>query len=63
MNAIFSLNDFVLVDGDQLVTDSRKVAKHFEKQHAKVLRVFGNYSQRQATGAAPILASALKSMS
>lgn len=32
------LTDFVSPNGDHPVTDSRKVAKHFEKQHAKVLR-------------------------
>ncbi|MGS1028852.1 Rha family transcriptional regulator [Burkholderia glumae] len=32
------LTDFVSLDGDRPVTDSRKVAKQFGKQHGKVLR-------------------------
>ncbi|MCG9060124.1 Rha family transcriptional regulator [Laribacter hongkongensis] len=35
---ISNLNDFVMLAGDKIVTDSRKVAAHFTKQHAKVLR-------------------------
>lgn len=38
MDAISNLMDFVMVEGDQPMTDSRKVARHFGKQHAKVLR-------------------------
>lgn len=38
MNSISDLMDFVMVKGNHPVTDSRKVAKHFGKQHAKVLR-------------------------
>ena len=35
---IADFNDFVMLSGDKIVTESRRVAKHFGKQHAKVLR-------------------------
>lgn len=38
MNSISDLMDFVMVDGNQPMTDSRKVAKHFGKRHDNVLR-------------------------
>lgn len=38
MNPISNLSEFVMVAGNQPVTDSRKVAKHFGKRHDNVLR-------------------------
>lgn len=38
MNPISNLSDFVMVEGSQPVTDSRRVAKHYGKRHADVLR-------------------------
>lgn len=35
---ISNFNDFVMLAGDQIVTDSRRVAARFGKQHSKVLR-------------------------
>lgn len=35
-----NLTDFVMVDGDKLVTNSYAVAGHFGKRHAEVLRAF-----------------------
>lgn len=35
---IANFNNFVAMDGDRLVTDSRKVAQAFNKQHAHVMR-------------------------
>jgi len=40
--AMINFHDFVMMSGDKLVTDSRRVAKHFGKQHAKVLRAIRN---------------------
>ncbi len=34
---IYNLNDFVMLAGDKIVTDSRKVAEAFGKQHKHVL--------------------------
>lgn len=42
MNEISNFNNFVMMSGDKLVTDSRKVAKHFKKQHKDVLRAHDN---------------------
>ena len=38
MHTIDTLHDFVTLSGDQVVTDSRVVAKEFGKRHADVLR-------------------------
>ena len=38
----FNMQDFVTLDGDQLVTDSLLVAKHFKKQHRSVLHAIDN---------------------
>jgi Rha family phage regulatory protein len=38
MDQITNLNDFVTLAGDKLVTDSRRVADVFAKQHKNVLR-------------------------
>lgn len=32
------MSDLVTFDGNQVVTDSRSVAKHFEKEHRDVLK-------------------------
>lgn len=40
--SIESLLDFVMVEGREAVTDSRKVAKHFSKRHRDVLRAIRN---------------------
>ena len=40
--SINAFQDFVTLAGDKLVTDSRKVAKHFRKQHSKVMRAIRN---------------------
>ncbi|PRP68698.1 hypothetical protein BUE93_20750 [Chromobacterium amazonense] len=37
---VSSLNDFVMLAGDKIVTDSRRVAKAFKKQHKNVLRAY-----------------------
>lgn len=36
------LSEFVTLANDALVTDSRRVAKHFQKRHDNVLRAFDN---------------------
>lgn len=38
MNDVINFNDFVMLAGDKLVTDTRRVAKHFGKRHDDVLR-------------------------
>jgi len=35
---VLDSHEFVMLSGDELVTDSRKVAKHFGRQHRDVLR-------------------------
>lgn len=42
MNSIQAMQDFVMTAGSEVVTDSRKVAKHFGKRHDTVLRAFRN---------------------
>lgn len=42
MNQLSNLMDFVMVDGGQPVTNSRKVATHFGKRHRDVLRAIRN---------------------
>ncbi|MDO5611315.1 MAG: Rha family transcriptional regulator [Pseudomonadota bacterium] len=37
---IQTINDFVMMEGGNPVTDSRKVARHFGKPHKTVLRAF-----------------------
>jgi Rha family phage regulatory protein len=48
MKSIQNFNDFVMMTGDKPMTDSRKVAAHFQKQHAKVTRAISTL--RAATG-------------
>lgn len=44
------MNELVTVYNHQLVTDSRQVAEHFEKEHGKVLRAIDNLvSQNRLT--------------
>lgn len=44
------MSDLVTFDGNQVVTDSRNVAKHFEKQHKHVLDAIDNLvAQNSAT--------------
>lgn len=38
MNDIKNNDELVKVENDQIVTDSRNVAEHFGKEHAKVIR-------------------------
>lgn len=40
MKPIEELNGFVVLSGDQVVTDSRRVARHFGKQHKNVLQAY-----------------------
>lgn len=42
MNDMQSVQDMVMLAGDRVVTDSRKVAQHFGKEHGKVLRSIRN---------------------
>lgn len=37
---MFDLSEFVTIDNETLVTDSRRVAKHFKKAHKNVLQAF-----------------------
>lgn len=48
MDNVLDLNDYVAFSGDKLVTDSRKVAERFNKQHAKVTRTIA--ALRKQTG-------------
>lgn len=40
MSNLLEVNDIVMMSGDKLMTDSRKVAKHFKKRHGDVLRAY-----------------------
>lgn len=40
MNDMKSVQDMVMLAGDQVMTDSRKVAQHFGKLHKDVLRAY-----------------------
>lgn len=42
MNEIPQVQELVMFDGEQCVTDSRVVAKTFNKQHKDVLRAYAN---------------------
>ena len=42
MNDLISMSDLVALAGDELITYSRKVAKHFGKRHSDILRAVKN---------------------